>query len=287
MTNDPTARTPNFAGSRILLPGAGLLRGLRRVRHSFPPRGIIRHFSLLLPLLLPHVARCQSRLDQLEATYQSNLRALDAPILQDYLRQLDFLKSQLVARNRADDAKQVDAEITRMKSVASTSGIFPITELEGPMATPEPNALKPSAVPAPARNDPSPLPTLLAAEAFNGQGINARTGALPIGNAEWRIFKLPAGTYDVLLVFATESLTLPEQLTLNIGGREFHAVIPVDRATGSPGTFRLLRLCEVTLDADVNGGTLSIAAATSDKPLVWLKKLIFAAPKKPDTPTTK
>jgi hypothetical protein len=238
-----------------------------------------------LLLLLPHLARCQSRIDQLEATYQSNLRALDAPILQEYLRQLDFLKSQFVARNRTDDAKQVDAEITLVKSIASTTGILPFTELEGAIAAAESNAPKPAA--APARSAPSPLPTLLAAEAFKGAGIDAKTGALPIGNAEWRIFKLPAGTYDVLLVFATESLALPEQITLNIGGHEFHAVIPVDRATGSPGTFRLLRLCEVTLDAEVNGGTLSLASATTDKPLVWLKKLIFAAPKKPDAPTAK
>jgi hypothetical protein len=257
---------------------AKALPGFRR--SSF----FILHLSLFLLLLLPRLAHCQSRLDQLEATYESNLRALDAPIFQDYLRQLDFLKSQLVARNRADDAKQVDAEITRVKSIASTTGIFPITGLEGSIAPPDTTARKPVVL---AKNAASPLPTMLAAEAFKGAGIDAKTGALPIGNAEWRIFKLPAGTYDVLLVFATESLALPEQLTLNISGHEFHAVIPVDRATGSSSTFRLLRLCEVTLDTEVNGGTLSISSSTPDKPLVWLKKLIFAAPKKTDAPTMK
>jgi hypothetical protein len=172
-----------------------------------------------------------------------------------------------------------------VKSIASTTGILPFAELEGSASAPESNAPKPAV--APAKTAPSPLPTLLAAEAFKGGGIDAKTGALPIGNAEWRIFKLPAGTYEVLLVFATESLALPEQLVLNIGGHEFHAVIPVDRATGSPSTFRLLRLCEVTLDTEVNGGTLSIASATPDKPLVWLKKLIFVPPKKPDATAAK
>jgi hypothetical protein len=272
MTNDQTARMEHSSGHRVPLSDAGL----RRVRDS----SFVIRISSFLFLLLPHLALCQSRLEQIEATYESNLRALDAPILQEYLRQLEFLKSQLVARNRPDDAKQVDVEIGRVKSIASTTGILPFTELEGDLAAPKPAA-------ASAKSDPSPLPTLLAAEAFKGQGVDAKTGALPIGNAEWRIFKLPAGTYDVLLVFATESLALPEQLTLNIGGHEVHAVIPVDRATGSPTTFRLLRLCEVTLDTEVNGGTLSMTSATPDKPVVWLKKLIFAAPKKPDAPAVK
>jgi hypothetical protein len=243
-------------------------------------------FWLLLALLgLPLVASCQSRLDQLEATYQSNLRTLEAPILQDYLRQLDFLKNQFVARNRLDDAKQVDAEIARVKSIASTTGILPFTELEGAVAAADTNPPKPGA--GPAKSDPSPLPTLLAAEVLKGGELNAKTGAFPIGYGEWRLFKLPAGTYDVLVVFATESLALPEQLTLTIDGHEFHAVIPVDRATASPETFRLLRLCQVTLDTDVNGGTLNLAASTRGKPVLWLKKLMFATPKKADSPAAK
>lgn len=240
---------------------------------------------LLALLLLPQVARCQSRLEQLEATYQSNLRALEVPILQEYLRQLDSLKSQFVARNRVDDAKQVDEEITRVKSIASTTGVLPFTELEGAMALTASSAPKPDA--APLKKDTSSLSTLLAAEAQKGGAINPKTGAIPIGNAEWRIFKLPAGTYDVLMVFATESLPLPEQLTLTIGGHEFPAIIPVDRATGSPETFRLLRLCQVKLDTEVTGGTLSLASATPDKPLLWLKKLMFAVPKKTAEPAAK
>src|SRR6478609_2788715 len=100
MTNDQTAPTQHTLGQRVAFSEVWL----RRFHHS---SFVIRISSFFLLLLLPHLAHCQSRLDQLEATYESNLRALDAPILQDYLRQLDFLKSQLIARNRADDAKQV------------------------------------------------------------------------------------------------------------------------------------------------------------------------------------
>src|SRR3982751_1489962 len=103
MTNDQTTRRPTIFGSGIILPNTEPSHGLLPRLHSM---FVVRHCLLFLLALFPHAATCQSRLDQLEATYQSNLRALDAPILQEYLRQLDFLKSQFLARNRADDAKQ-------------------------------------------------------------------------------------------------------------------------------------------------------------------------------------
>jgi hypothetical protein len=229
-------------------------------------------------LLLPSLAQSQTRLEQLEATYQANLRALDAPILQDYLRQLELLKSVMTARNRPADAKQVDAEIERVKAIASTTGVLPYTELEAALDPPAAGtASQPSATAqAPAKTAPAALPTLLAAEAFQGAPLHAKTGAIPLGSAEWRIFKLPAGTYEVLMVFATEALPLPEQLTFNLGGREFKAVVAPDRATGSPEAFRLLRICQVTLDAEVIGNTLRVTPSSTHKPLIWLKKLIIA-----------
>jgi hypothetical protein len=183
---------------------------------------------------------------------------------------------------------QVDAEIARVKTIVSTTGVLPYAELEGTIALPSSdggNVPKPAA--AIAKNDSNPLPTLLAAEAFKGGDINTRTSAIPLGSAEWRIFKLPAGTYDVLMIFATERLPLPERITLNLGDRQFTGTVATERATGSPETFRLLRLCQITLDSDVNSGVLGVTASSSDKPLIWLKKLVFAPPKPPSAPAPK
>lgn len=254
-----------------------------------PPSSFAIHhlsFPLLLTLLFPLTALSQTRLDQIEATYQSNLRALHAPVLQDYLRQLELLKSQFIARNRAADARQVDTEIARVKNIVNTTGVLPYTELE---AAPAPaaagNVAKTATAPtpplAPAKNDPTALPTLLAAEAFKGTDLNTKTGAIPLGSAEWRLYKLPAGTYDVLMIFSSETLALPELLTINIGGHEFTGVVPTDRATGSPETFRLLRLCQIKLDTEVSGTTLVLTASSQGKPVVWLKKLMFSTAKKP------
>src|SRR6476620_6604559 len=86
-------------------------------------------YALLAVCLWPAAAFSQSRLEQLESTYQANLRALHAPLLQDYIRQLDLVKSQFIARNRLTDAQQVDAEIARVRTIASTTGVFPYSEV--------------------------------------------------------------------------------------------------------------------------------------------------------------
>jgi hypothetical protein len=226
----------------------------------------------------------QSRLEQYEATYQANLRAIHAPILQDYLRALENLRTTLTNRNRVADAKQVEAEIARVKNIVNTTGILPPTELQAALgATAE--AAPPVATPAPAapaKPAAGPLPVLLAAEA-KGAALDAKTGAGPLGTAEWHINRLPAGTYDLLVMFASGPLVLPEHVTVNIGGQDFKSSVASDRATGSPETFRLLRLCQVKLEAEVTNSPLTITAASKANPLLWVKRVMFATPKKPAT----
>lgn len=284
MTNDETRMTNE---SRITNHRSGRCHPARPT-NTCASSPLVRHSSFLLlallPLLIP--AQSPSRLEQLEATYQSNLRTIHAPLLQDYIRELELLKSQLIARNRAADAKEVDAEIARVKGIVNTTGVLPYTGLEAAAAPPAAGV-----VPKPAPADKSPakgvataLPTLLAAEAFKGGALNAKTGAIPLGSAEWRVFKLPAGTYDVLIIFSSETQGKDEEITLNLGGRETKATIAQDRATGSPETFRLLRLCQIKVETEISGGVLNVTSATADKPAIWLRKVIFAAPKKPAPP---
>ena len=276
MTLDPTAPMIRTKGCFTDSPAP---------LHAHPLR--LRSRVLLLTLLLPFSLRAQSRLEQMEATYQTNLRALHAPLLQDYIRQLELVKSQLIARNRVAESKHVDAEIARVKTIVSTTGVLPYSELEAALtpaapangSTPKIETIPPS---SPAKQDANKLPTLLAAEA-KGAEISGKTGAIPVGSAEWRISKLPAGTYDVLMIFASEALALPEQITLNLGGQEFKASVGTDRATGSPESFRLLRLCQIKLDTEVSNSTLTLTTASTTKPLLWVKKLMFVTPKKPAT----
>jgi hypothetical protein len=258
--------------------------------------------ALLAFMALPPVSRAQqgtppqqqSRLEQYEATYQANLRTLHAPLFQDYLRMLESLKVSYTSRNRLSDVRLVDAEIARMKSIMATTGVFPSTELQAALAAgpdaaaPAPATPQPAPATSPSAKSASPaLPTLLAAEA-RGLAVDGKTGAVPLGSAEWQINKMPAGTFDLFMVFASDSLVLPEQVTVNLGGHDFKGAVGTDRATGSPETFRLLRLCQVTLDTEVSNVPLTLTAATKSKPVLWVKRIFFALPKKPvaRTPAT-
>lgn len=223
----------------------------------------------------------QTRLEQLEATYQANLRTLHAPILQEYVRQLELLKNKYIARGQTEAAKRADEELVRIKAIANTSGVLPYTTLEAAAAAAaspaDPGAA--AAPPSPPSAKPPALPTLLAAEAFKSGDMNTKTSAIPLGTAEWRIFRLPAGTYDVLVIFSSEALPLPEEIKVNLGGYEAKGSISPERATGSVETFRLHRLCQIKLDSEVSASTLTLTAAAQDKPAIWVKKLIFAKPK--------
>lgn len=247
---------------------------------THPKRGFLwaRNWrsSLIFALLLASPAAAQSRLEQLEATYQANLRTIHAPVLQEYLRQLELLKNKFTARGQTAEAKRAEDELIRVKAIAASGGVLPYTALEAAVAAPSATALP--AAPSAAKASSS-LPTLLAAEAFKSGDMNTKTSAIPLGTAEWRIFKLAAGTYDVLAIFSSEALPLPEEITVNLGGYQAKGTINSERATGSVETFRLHRLCQIKLDSDVSATTLSLTATSQDKPLIWVKKLIFAKPK--------
>ena len=235
--------------------------------------------ALALPVLLGAQSPSPSRLEQLEATYMASLRPLHAPVLQDYLRQLELLKNQFISRNRMDDARQVDAEIQRVKAIISTSGVLPYnTPSTSPTSAAPATTTSPPVQTTP---DSGPLPTFLAAEAFKSGDMNTKLGAVPIGSAEWRVFRLPAGTYDLLIVFSCEALPLPEIVTVRIGGQQVKATIAPDRATGAVDSFRLLRLCSLTLDADVTSGTLAIEGSDAGGTRIWLRKIMFARPRPP------
>lgn len=268
---------------------------MTRLGNTFVGRGLVRSLGFVRCAVIMLVCAAaalplsaQTRLEQLEATYQANLRTIHAPILQEYVRQLELLKNKYAARGQTEEAKRADEELVRIKAIATNGGVLPYTTLEAAAAPPP---VEPGVSPAPAPSPPPSgkapaLPTLLAAEAFKSGDMNTKTSAIPLGTAEWRIYKLPAGTYDVLVIFSSEALPLPEEIKVNLGGYEAKGSITSERATGSVETFRLHRLCQIKLDSEVSASTLTLTAASQDKPAVWVKKLIFAKPKPAVTAST-
>ncbi|WP_009963126.1 hypothetical protein [Verrucomicrobium spinosum] len=230
----------------------------------------------------------QSRLETLDATYKSNLRRLHAPVLQDYMRQLELLRQQLGARARLSDAKTVEKEIEQVKQLISNGGAMPYTALQPapPVASGTPVAAVPAPPPPPGPPGPGPgmskRPSLvLHPNMAKVQGVPTDPSAktLSLGVAEWSVPSLPAGSYDLSIVFSAAKLDNDAEIRAFFNGNDLTATLSADRATGSDQTFRIFRIGHITLAQDVTNEVLQMR---SNLPLgqMQVKNVIFAEPRK-------
>lgn len=235
----------------------------------------------------------QSRLDTLDATYKSNLRRLHAPVLQDYMRQLELLRQQLSARARLSDAKTVEKEIEQVKQLISNGGAMPYTALQptlpvvgsAPMVatpgSPPPSPPAPGAGTAPGPGMAKRAGLVLHPNTAKVQGVPADPAAktLSLGVAEWNVPSLPAGTYDLNIVFSAAKLDSDVEIRAFFDGNDLTATLKADRATGSDQTFRIFRLGPITVGRDLTNELLQMR---SNVPLgqLLVKNVIFAEPRK-------
>ncbi len=217
----------------------------------------------------------EARMEMLEKTYATNLRPIHGPVMQDYLRELELLKTKMTASGRAVDALVVDAEIARVRQAMATTGVFPFNGTEPVAADPAKVATSPETKPASNTSSRAAL-TLQAAKA-TGSTV-AAGGAAPLGTLEWPVEKLPAGTYAVAVVYACPSLDSPDQITLSIPGSVQNFTLPADRSTGSEKDFRIFRLGTITLDKDIVAGSVRLQSA-SPMPRLWIRSVILSRPK--------
>jgi hypothetical protein len=181
----------------------------------FPAFRIFRQGILLLPLVLPFSAWGQSadtpptpaaRLEQLDGTYSSNLRKYHAPVILDYLRDLEKLRQNLSSQSRDAEALQVQAEIDKTKKLSTSTGLLSYDPLKPP---PEPQQPSPSKPPPPGKGGRRFSPDAITLSITNATNATPAAGtvkpapddkALPLGHAEWRVDKIPAGVYEVMLI---------------------------------------------------------------------------------------
>ncbi len=77
-----------------------------------------------------------ARLDQLDSTYSTNLRLYHAPVILDYLRELEKLRQSYAAKGSNDEAAQVQAEIDKAKKLSTSTGLLSYDPLK-PAADPK------------------------------------------------------------------------------------------------------------------------------------------------------
>lgn len=228
----------------------------------------------------------EARLEMMEKTYATNLRPIHNPVMQDYLRELDLLKSKMTAGGRAADVIAVDAEITRIRQAMATTGVFPYEKADD-ASSPASDPAKPSdsgpAAPDAGKSAPDSAPrvvlALQAATANGGMAASSSTGnAAPLGTLDWTVEKLAAGTYDVAAVYACPALDTPELINLSIAGNARVFTLPADRATGSDKDFRIFRLGTIIIEKDVAAGNVHLQSQSAS-PRLFIRSVILSRPK--------
>lgn len=226
-----------------------------------------------------------ARLDQLDNTYSSNLRKYHAPIIQDYLASLEKLRQAMAQRNRTDDAAAVQAEIDRVKSISAGSGLLPYDVLRPATPENETGATPSPKPPADAllRKTAPPGAIILAAAAAKKSSPDPATlaekpdgRAVPVGSAEWRIDKIPAGDYRILILYSCAGRPADSTIVARLGrSRVEHALAAAD-ATGGVNEFRISRLGLLSVEKDGTEESLTLENSDPASAAIWVRQVIIA-----------
>lgn len=211
-----------------------------------------------------------SRLRQTETIYQLQLRNRHVPLLSKYITDLQKLAAQ------SSDPQPFQREIERMQQVLGNGGVVDlaaaIRSLKSPAEMPPP---QPSPSPARPSRDLIALTPALARNIRPLPSGSASPDAAGIGEIDWRIETLSAGTYDVVLNYACPEPGSSLPIRLEIADARLDYPLDASKATSTATSFQLLRLGQLILPTEVKGGTLRLQAGTPEQTLLRIRQLIL------------
>lgn len=213
-----------------------------------------------------------TRLRQMEAIYQKELSSRHIPLLGKYLVEL---------QRQAASAKEktaYQAEISRIQQIIGSGGVVDLIAAQQaqsnamPMPPPTPEVMPPERKQALIVLSPA-----LANKVVPVPAPNSATAVL--GEAEWRIEAIAAGTYDVLVQYACPEITTAIPLSVEFNGQTVEKALDTERATKDAESFRIFRIGSLTLTSDHRGETLRFAAGDKTSPRLILKSILITKPR--------
>jgi hypothetical protein len=218
---------------------------------------------LIVPMVFAQAPA--DKLDQLEATYQSNLRERHRLIVQQYLTELR--NAQALAPDVASETAFAQ-EIVRITELGKTAGPISLTQE------------KPSPLPPSGKKGDRVLTSrgmamsLDPAEALPAQPAGALHVA--IGEASWRLSKIPAGSYDLVVEYVCPAIPGDAQLYLDYAGEKIVRPLRETHTTADMRTYRVMRLAQITLKEDAVDQALVLRATSTSAPWFFVKRIIVA-----------
>ena len=200
-----------------------------------------------------------TRLQQLEMTYQDNLKRVHAPLLQQYLTELNAL----LAKSLAADASAIKAEIDRVQKMIASGGLIALDK-------------KAAVVADNSRNANGIVFTL---EPHEAQPPPPNDSVTPLGTAAWTLSKLPAGNYEVIAHYACPKLPATPTLQISFHGQNFTRELKPNNVTKDGDTFRVLRLCQLRLKEDATYEALTVSSPANKEPWLMVKQILIVKAK--------
>ena len=259
-------------------------------------RTILQRISVATSLLMPLISHAQTpattatptlspqtRLDQLDETYSSNLKKFHAPVIQEYLKELEKLKKTFTTRGRDGDAARVQAEINKVQKIANNGGLLSYDPLKPAPPPPKPDDGPPPPRPGgpPPKRPQAPALVLGASAATQTAPDPANLSerpteaALPLGTAGWRVDKLPTGDYRVSILYSAKDSPAGLTVQAKIGTNSVQHSFTAANSTGSINEFRIARLGVISLEQDIAQESLVLQCPEGTKPSIWVKQVML------------
>ena len=214
----------------------------------------------------PPAAPPPSRLEQLEGTYNELLRGIHLPLLNQYLAELQALQAKALV---AAESAALKAEIARVQAIIAGRGIVDL-DAPKPEAKEAGKVVRKSGIVFTLEpGDASPPPA-------RAGGADA---VVPLGKASWLLSSLPAGSYDVVAHYACPALPAGAKVHVAFGKQEFDREVQATYLTKDGKTFRVMRLCQLTIKEEAVRQGFIVSATPDGEPWMFLKQVLIVKSK--------
>jgi hypothetical protein len=214
-----------------------------------------------------------SRLRQMEAIYQQQLRSRHIPLLGAYATTLQ--KQAAIAA----DPVPYQKEIERVQSIISGGGVIDLAAAVQSLRSPADMPM-PAPLPPPKRQEKImvTLTPSLARRISPLPAGSASPRSAAVGEIEWRLETLPPGTYDVVLQYSLPAATEAVAGDIALGPYKLDFKLTADQGTPK-SSFRLLRLGQFKLDQETRAQILLLRAGTAESQSLLVREVVLSKAK--------
>jgi hypothetical protein len=182
---------------------------------------------------------------QLEATYQNELKKIHIPLLSAYINELTRLAAQ--SRN-AETTVAINRELKEMQAIITSGGVVDLTT--PPLGSDAPTPPNQPSPPRP-KDDRVLVLTPATAKEVSPTPASPLPPAIPIRKIAWTIDSLSKGKYEIICQGAVTALDTPASLTLQAGDQLLKFPLAKRHIASDTNGLRLIRVGTIDLQADV------------------------------------